>query len=861
MCVFRKRLAVLLGLCLLPLPGGAEPLRLQSAALSVEVEDPFRLRVLDREGRVLLDGLGDFGGPIHPLDLYGGLGYSWNVDVTPTRPPYYGYYWYQGLPTRWHQARQVLSRRLEAERLELVLRAEDLRGISIHVTIELLGERGLRLRAEPSDRSVANRMGMSFWSPAEERFFGFGERFYHAEHRGRTLHCWVEDGGFGLGGLEPQNERDPFPYGPMMTNWPVPFLLSSRGYGMWLDTTHRSTFDLADSEPGVLRLEVEEGRLELVFLYGPRPLEVIESFSALTGRAPLPEAWAFAPRIRANLGGGLPEKLRQAKAGVTGLDTALHMLPGGGHRGREEGIRAEVARLDTLGFKVLAYFNNFVSVDYHPVYDEGAAAGHFVKTPEGAPYIVGYPGYPRVAQVDFTDPAAVAWYQRLLEESIDLGFRGYMYDFAEYVPRDAVFSDGRRGEAVHNEYPMLYHKAAYEAMQRRLGADFMVFARSGYTGSQRYVTAWPGDLDSSWSRHNGLASAVSAGLSLGMSGFPFYGSEIGGYHMIFNPPPDKELYLRWVQVAAYSPLMIEQSDGYSLRGPDAEVRWQWWSDAETLELFVRYTREHTALVPYLYAYAREAAETGAPVMRHLFLEHPEDPRVYGLDTQYLLGRELLVAPVLEEGARQRRVYLPQGQWVDQRNGRRYEGPGELLAPSPLAEVPVFVRSGSIVPELSADVETLAPAADPDVVSLDKRADILEVHVYPDATQEASFTLADGTELRADAAGRELFPPAAVRSAVHGPLGPSQGAEPGWRMDGQVLRVNVAAASDTVEASGPAGAFRVSVQGPTQRRWRLHVHVPQPARPLPTALPAPGGLLLAGVLALLALACVAAARRR
>jgi alpha-glucosidase (family GH31 glycosyl hydrolase) len=859
----RLRLLCLAACLGLPLAASAEPIRLQTGSLTVEIDDPFHLRVLDHDGRVLLDGLGDFGGPVDPLDTYGSVGYAWNQDVTAGKPPYYGYDWYQGVQLPWHHATRILSQTREGNKLSLDLKAQDLRGGHILLTIELLGERSFRLHAEPSDRSVANRMGMSFWSPPEERFFGFGERFYHTEFRGRTLHNWVEDGGFGLGGLEPKDDHDPFPYGPMMTNWPVPFLLSSRGYGLWLDTTYRSTFDLAQSEPSVMRFEVETSQLDWVFFYGPRPLDVLEQYTGLAGRAPLPAPWVFGPRIRSNLERDWPEQIRAAKAGVTGLDTAVHFLPGGGQHGHEDFFRTRIAQLTGTGYKILSYFNNFVSADYHPVYDDGAAAGYFVKTPDGAPYIVGYPGYPKVAMVDFTNPDAVAWYKRLLDESADMGFHGFMYDFAEYVPRDGVFHDGRLGVEAHNEYPVLYQKTAYEELTSKFGTDFCFFARSGYTGSQRYTVSWPGDLDSSWARHNGLPSAIFAGLSHGMTGFPFYGSEIGGYHMIFYPPPDKELFLRWVEVAAYAPLMIEQSDGYSLRGPDTDVRWRWYSDAETLALFAHYTREHTALLPYLYAYAKEASETGAPMMRHLFLEYPDDPAVYGLDTEYLLGRELLVAPVVEQGATGRPVYLPAGRWVDARNGAVFQGPGLLLAAAPLGEVPLYVRSGSIVPKLSADVETLAPAADPGVVSLDKRANILEVHVYPDAQDAARFTLADGTELAAGAAGPELFPPSSVRSAALGVLGPSAGDETGWRMEAGELRVNVDGAADTLEVLGPSGSgsLQVSVQGPMPRHWRLHVHVPQPVQRASKALPAPAGLLLFGLLGLIGLIATAGRPRR
>jgi alpha-D-xyloside xylohydrolase len=441
--------------------GTAAPLRLETDRIAVEVEPyPFRLRVLDADGAVMLDGLTKLEAPGAPFDPFGPLGYSKTQDVTVGKPPYYGYDWFQGLPSEWHHATQVVAHELTEGRMRLTLATEDVRAHRLEVTIELLGERSFRFSAKPGEAKIANRMAQSFRMPANERYYGFGERFFHAEQRGRKVYNWVEDGGFGLGGLLPKYGKDPFPYGPMMTNWPVPFLLSSRGYGIWLDTTHRSTFDLGSEHDGTLRFEVEQGALDWVYFHGPQPLDVLEQFTARIGRAPLPALWAFAPRVRANLQTDWPEQLRAAKAGVTGIDTALHFLPGGGHVGAPDYFRENVARVNAMGFEAISYFNNFVSADYHPVYDEGAANGYFVKTPGGEPYIVGYPGYLKVANVDFTNPAAVEWYQRLLDESADLGFRGFMYDFAEYIPRDAVFHDGRRGDEMHDLYPVLYHKAA-----------------------------------------------------------------------------------------------------------------------------------------------------------------------------------------------------------------------------------------------------------------------------------------------------------------------------------------------------------------------------------------------------------------
>ncbi len=830
--------------------GWAEKLVLETGDLRVEVQvDPYRLLVLDSSGKELLREVSFSEAPYDRLRTWGSIGYSMNRDVTAGSPPYYGYYWYQGVQGRWSHGTRVLSSTEGDGWLEFELDALDhlYRDIRLLVRIEMLGSKSFRYSARLSRSGVANRMSLSFDTPADERFFGLGERFYHVEQRGRTIPLWVEEGGFGLGGLEPKTAFDPFPHGPAMSNWPVPFLVSSRGWGLYLETDVRSTFELASEKEEVLRVETEEEGLDFVFFYGPKPLDVIEQFTELTGRPKLPARWCFAPRIRASLRGGLPEKVREIGAAVTGLDTALHFIPKGSHLSKLDWLSGETARLEGLGFRVLAYFNPFIEVSYEPVYPEGEANGYFVKKPGGSPYVFRYMDF-TVSQVDYTNPAAVAWYQGLIDESIDLGFKGFMYDFAEYTPRDAFFFDGSRGDEMHNPYPVIYQKAAAERLRARLGDDFLFFARSGYTGSQKWVTfAWPGDLDSSWSLHNGLPSAVAAGLSLGLSGFPFYGSEIGGYHQIFNPPPDKELYIRWMEFSAYSPTMFDQNDGYGLDGPDAKVRWQWWSDRETQDLFVRYTREHTQLVPYLYAYAKVATETGAPLMRHLFLAEPNDPEVYSLDTEYLLGDELLVAPVVEQGARKRRLYLPSGVWIDQETRRRYQGPGFLTVAAPLGRIPVFIRSGSIIPKLPPDVVTLVAAEDPNVIDVDARQNDLELYVYPDEAREASFELADETIFTAST-GANWFPPMRIESRKHGILIEGDEGSNSWSFDGLELVVRITTADDEIAVYGVqpkipgVSDLRVTVDGSVQRNYTFRLQVPHKIRMPGSEVPSgPGGL--------------------
>jgi alpha-glucosidase len=338
-----------------------------------------------------------------------------------------------------------------------------------------------------------------------------------------------------------------------------------------------------------------------------------------------------------------------------------------------------------------------------------------------------------------------------------------MYDFAEYIPQDAVFFNGMDGMQAHNLYPVLYQRAAFDLLERVRPGNYLIFVRSGYAGTGGLVPdVWGGDNSTDFDLAKGLPAALLAGLNGGMSGIPIWGSDISGFHYLYNPPPDKEVYLRWTEVGAFSADMHDENAGVG-SVPSSE-RWQIWNDQESQDVYRTYASYKTRMIPYVRVAVREARERGIPIMRHLYLHYPEDPNVITIEDEYMYGDSLLVAPVVARGETSRSVYLPEPLYYDFWKGERVQGSGSIVASAALDAVPVYAKVGAIVPLLAPDVETVVPSADGSVVSAADRANYLEVAVF--AGGQTSLTLDDGTVLTQSAP-----------VAAFAPTAPTDGAGP------------------------------------------------------------------------------------
>ena len=676
-------------------------------------------------------------------DRYGTLGFAVGAAEAENTPLEAWAVTVEG-EVRWVHATRVAAR--DGATFEVATEAP---GLTATVAVDGV-DGGLRLRAEPSVPEAVRKSGWSFARADGERFLGFGERSDGVDQTGNVVENWAEEGPYSSGMFKPATDPlfgERWQGGPVGgSNYPVPWFCSSEGYGFLLESTYYNEFRLAADRGDAWHVETWEPTVEYVVFAGPDPADALESYSGFVGRQPEPAEWFFGPWFQAAGPDDFREELtrlwREWDVPTTVRETSIHYFPCADEAGEREFHRRRTDRDHGRGYKVTAYVNSFVC-ENHPygAYEEGDEAGYFLQTP-GAPdddgdptqsgrtYPVSYFAYFEPEHrvhgiVDFTDPAATGWWQGMLERPLEDGYDGWMEDFGEYVPPRSVADDGRTGYELHNRYPTLFHRASHEFTLPRRGADFGQFVRAGYTRTARYARmVWGGDPNQDYSKADGLAAAVSQGQSMGLSGVAYWRSDIGGFVGVFNEETtDEELFLRWAAFGAFNGVMAPRARGYPRPTDDSERAQPWHEGVRPV--WRKLCKLRTQLFPYVWDAAREYRETGLPIMRHLALHYPDDPEVYAADAEYqfLFGRDLLVAPVIEEGARERTLYLPDGEWVDfweavdydaETGAFRRRGPVETRAggqyvtvEAPLDEVPLFVRAGTRLELLPADVDTLA----------------------------------------------------------------------------------------------------------------------------------------------------------
>ena len=544
--------------------------------------------------------------------------------------------------------------------------------------------------------------------------------------------------------------------------FPMPWLLSSAGYGVLLDNGEESLFRLGSHRRGAWSAEVRARELRLRVFAGPRPADVLRRLTAHIGRQPRPPApfvlgpW-YQPRDDEKQ---ILARLQRRDVPLSVAQTYTHYLPCEDQRGRETDERSRVRRFHRAGLAVTTYFNPMICTG-HTRYGALAGAGALARGADGLPYVYRYSTLERfdVAQFDFTAPAGRRAYGGLLREALADGHDGWMEDFGEYTPLDATFADGSDGLRTHNRYPTQYHCAAHRAAPKALR-----FVRSGWTGTAPCApVVWGGDPSVDWG-FDGLRSTLVNGLTMGLSGVSTWGSDIGGFFALGENRLTPELLIRWIQVGAVSGVMRTQANG--IRVPASE-RPQVW-DREIVGHWRRWAKLRTQLYPYLAAAEAEYRRTGLPIMRHLALAYPGDLRAAGSEDAFMFGPDLLAAPVLEPGARRRAVRLPRGRWVDLWRSVRFVSPSGGLAlgharvleggrsmslPAPLAELPLLARAGALLPLLSPDVDTLAAYGErAAAVSLRERAGRRVLVAFPRGRSRAR--LEDGGRLTSrEAAGR------------------------------------------------------------------------------------------------------------
>ncbi len=574
------------------------------------------------------------------------------------------------------------------------------------------------------ERDDLNRTYLTYATSRDEEFFGFGEQFTRFSMKGYRVPLFVMEQGIGRGaqpitaGANLQARAG----GSWHTSYAgVPHYITSQMRSLFLRSYEYAVFDLRRYDR--VQVELFSADMTGTILYGESPAELIASYTAINGRMrPLPD-WILSGAVVGMQGGTgrVREVYEQLKAHDVPV-AAFWLQDWVGQRTttfgkqlwwnwvldseRYPGWDDLVADLEADGVRVMTYTSPFlVDVSEKPgstrnLFAEAAEAGYLVQNAQGEPYLIENTSF-SAGLVDLTNPAAWEWYSDVLrDEVLGAGASGWMADFGEALPYDAVLFSGEPAASVHNRYPELWAQLNREVIDASEQGDQLVaFHRSGYRESPRYATLfWLGDQLVSWDRYDGIKTAVTGLLSSGLSGYAFNHSDIGGYTTITNPLRDyhrsQELLIRWMDLNAFT--TIYRTHEGNIPGVNA----QFYSSEETLAHFARMAKVYQAWEFYRLELVQEAAETGLPVVRHPFIHYPDDPLVYGITyQQFMVGSELMVAPVLDPGTDRATVYLPAGRWVHVWTGRLYGSEDQgvtITVEAPPGYPAVFYRSGSAV---------------------------------------------------------------------------------------------------------------------------------------------------------------------
>ncbi|MCI1722270.1 MAG: alpha-glucosidase [Lachnospiraceae bacterium] len=552
-----------------------------------------------------------------------------------------------------------------------------------------------------------NRFWIRLDAGKNEKVYGCGEQYSYFNLRGRNFPLWSSEPGVGRDKksfVTYQCDRDSESGGDYYnTYFPQQTFVSSRHYFCHVDSTAYADFDF--THPDFHELMFWDVPKSITLTYEKTFPELLTSLTALLGRQEELPDWAVEGAILGLQGGTdrvrkLTERSIRNGIRVTGLfcqDWEGIRMTSFGKRLEWDwhwneklypDLPDEIRKYNKAGIRFMGYINPYL-VQGGMLFAEAEKKGYFIRQKNGKDYLIDC-GEFFCGMVDLTNPEAFQWYKEVIKKyMIRFGLSGWMADFGEYLPADAVLCNGESALIEHNHWPALWAKCNYEAVKEsgKLG-DVVYFMRSGAAGSQKYSTlAWNGDQSVDLSIHDGLISAVCGTLSLAMSGYGLSHSDIGGYTSVYDNLRTKEVFDRWVDMAAFTPVMRTHE------GNRPSTNFQYYDDADSMENFARMTAVHYELRSYIKAAVRENHLKGIPVQRPLFLHYENDAKTYDLQTEYLFGRDLLVAPVYEKGADGREVYLPDDQWVGLWDGRDY-AKGRHKVKAPTGYPPVFYRKNS-----------------------------------------------------------------------------------------------------------------------------------------------------------------------
>lgn len=486
-----------------------------------------------------------------------------------------------------------------------------------------------------------------------ECVYGLGERFGTFIKNGQSVDIYNADGGT----ASEQSYKN------------VPFYLTNKGYGIFVNDAAPVSFEIASEKVSRVQFSTQGECLEYFVIYGPTPKEILERYTALTGRPALVPDWTLGLWLSTSFTTNYDEKTvmnfidgmfeRKIPLSVFHFDCfwmrGYHWCDFIWDKDTFPDPAGLIKRLHEKGLKVCVWINPYIA-QRSALFAEGKEKGFFIKKADGGIFQTDF-WQSGMAIVDFTNPDAKKWYQQKLQALVDMGVDCFKTDFGERIPDDGVYFNNADSVRMHNFYTYLYNQSVFELLEKNYGKDNAVlFARSATAGGQKFPVHWGGDCESSF---ESMAESLRGGLSLTLSGFGFWSHDIGGFEG--NPPP--AVFKRWLQFGLLS--------SHSRLHGSHSYRVPWSVDEESCEVAKKFTEIKLALKSYLMDKVREAHERGVPVMRAMLLEFPGDPACLTLDRQYMLGEKYLVAPIFtQEG--DVTYYIPKGKWRHYIDGRELD---------------------------------------------------------------------------------------------------------------------------------------------------------------------------------------------
>ena len=567
----------------------------------------------------------------------------------------------------------------------------------------------------------ANYMKEELEISVGESIYGLGERFTPFVKNGQIVDIWNEDGGTG----SEQTYKN------------IPFYISNRGYGVFVNNPNLVSYEIASEKVSRVQFSVTGEFMDYYMIGGGSMKKVLENYTTLTGKPSMPPRWSFGLWLSTSFTTNYDE------------ETVLSFINGMLDRGIPLDVfhfdccwmkefewcnfewypemfpdpEGMLKKIHDLGIKVCCWINPYIG-QKSPLFDEGMENGYFIKRPDGSVWQWDlWQGGQGI--VDFTNPEACKWYTAKLEALLDMGVDCFKTDFGERIPTDCVYFDGSDPMRMHNYYTQLYNQVVFELLERKRGKhEAVLFARSATAGGQKYPVHWGGDCTSTYPS---MAESLRGGLSFLMSGFGFWSHDIGGFEDGCEP----DIYKRWTQFGLLS--------SHSRYHGSGQYKVPWLYGEEAVEVTKAFTELKVQLMPYLYAQAVKTHKTGVPMMRAMVLEFPEDETCAYLDRQYMLGDDILVAPVFSPNG-DVKFYLPEGTWTHLLSGQQYEGGRWYQEVYDYFSLPLFARENSII--VSGPV---GPTADYDYTADTTitlfEIDDAEVLVYSDVDAEPAVVKA------------------------------------------------------------------------------------------------------------------------